>query len=308
MRSWRIPPLVIATAVVLVATGCTGKGGTTTHDDEASEPAASEPQEATVVAVDYSYPEAPAQLASGVIDVRFENRGTVGHELAFAGIGDASIQRWVEDLGGNALSAFPVPDYLDQVATPPFVSVEARGTAMATMTLTPGRYVMFCNVRDVTEGLEEAPHYKLGMVRELMVVAGDPEPTLPEADGTIVAGDDGFEVDLEAGDRSVNFMNEGPDQIHLTTIEAFPRGMDAAEAERAYGAKLASGKWPKGFPGLEGFGFSGIFSAGRGARLEFEEDTFQSGRVFVLACFLPDREGGKPHVVAYDEYALVTIE
>ena len=42
------------------------------------------------------------------------------------------------------------------------------------MTLTPGRYVMFCNVRDVTDGLEEAPHYKLGMVRELMVVGGDP--------------------------------------------------------------------------------------------------------------------------------------
>jgi len=296
------------TAVVLVATGCTGKGGATTHDGEANTPAAREPQEAVVVAVDYSYPEAPARLAAGVIDLRFENRGTVGHELAFAGIGDASIQRWVEDLGDDALSAFPVPDYLDQVATPPFVSVKAGGTAVATMTLTPGRYVMFCNVRDVTDGLEEAPHYQLGMVRELMVVGGDPEPTLPEADGTIVASDDGFEVDLEAGDRSVNFINEGPDQIHLTTIEAFPRGMDAAEAERIYEAKLASGKWPKGFPGLEGSGFSGIFSAGLGARLEFEEDTFRSGRVFVVACFLPDREGGKPHVIAYDEYALVTIE
>ena len=87
-------------------------------------------------------------------------------------------------------------------------------------------------------------------------------------------------------------MNEGPEQIHLTTIEAFPRGMDAAEAERAYEASpLGSGR---GIPGLEGFGFSGIFSAGLGARLEFEEDTFQSGRVFVLACFLPDREGGNP--------------
>ncbi len=262
MRSRRIRPLVIAAAVVVVATGCTGGGGTATQSDEASEPAASEPQEATVVAVDFSYPEAPAQLAGGVIDVRFENRGTVGHELAFAGIGDASIQRWVEDLGDNALSAFPVPDYLDQVATPPFVSVEAGGTALATMTLTPGRYVMFCNVRDVTDGLEEAPHYKLGMVRELMVVGGDPEPTLPEADGTIVASDDGFDVDLEAGDRSVNFMNEGPDQVHLTTIEAFPRGMDAAEAERAYEAKLASGSGRRDSLGSRGSGSAGSSARG----------------------------------------------
>ena len=130
LRSLRIRSLVIAVAVVVVANGCTAGDGPATHNDEArepgsGEPAASEPHGATFVAVDYSYPEAPAQLAGGVIDVRFENRGTVGHELAFAGIGDASIQRWVEDLGDNALSAFPVPDYLDQVATPPFVSVEA---------------------------------------------------------------------------------------------------------------------------------------------------------------------------------------
>ena len=69
------------------------------------------------------------------------------------------------------------------------------------MTLTPGRYMMFCNVQDVTDGLE-APHYKLGMVRELRRRQWSPELTLPEADGTIVASDDGFDVDLEAGDRA----------------------------------------------------------------------------------------------------------
>ena len=174
------------------------------------------------------------------------------------------------------------------------------------MTLTPGRYVMFCNVRDVTDGLEEAPHYKLGMVRELMVVGGDPEPTLPEADGTIVASDDGFDVDLEAGDRSVNFMNEGPEQIHLTTIEAFPRGMDAAEAERAYEAKLASGKWPRGFLGSRDSG-----SAGSSARGWAPDSS--SRRTRSSPASLSSRASSRigkvgTHVVAYDEYALVTIE
>ncbi|MGA9159877.1 MAG: hypothetical protein WB297_03280, partial [Actinomycetota bacterium] len=97
--------------------------------------------------------------------------------------------------------------------------------------------------------------------------------------------------------------------IHLTEILAFPEGVGAAEAEEAYQEKLAPGPTPKDFPPLDDTGvFSGIFSAGLGARLEFEEGTFVSGRTFIFACFVADREGGESHEIAYGQYEIVTIE
>lgn len=54
MRRTIVGGFLVAAAVVVVATGCTGEEGAATHNDEASDP-----QGATVVAVDYSYPEAP---------------------------------------------------------------------------------------------------------------------------------------------------------------------------------------------------------------------------------------------------------
>lgn len=307
MRSLRVRFLMVGAVVSLAMSACTDDGSTPTSGGDGSEPR-SEPQEVTIIAVDYGYTEVPVELEAGVIGLRFENQGTVSHEATLSGIGDTPIDRFVEDLRGRTgLEGLPFPEYLDQVAVPPFVSVEGGATGEATFTLTEGRYALWCSITDVARGDEKAPHYELGMVRELTVSRGDAEPQPLVADGTITATDYAFELDLEAGDRSVIFVNEGPDQVHLTTVEVYPEGVDAAAAEDAFETQLEPGPLPEGVPSPKGLGFSGIFSEGLGSRFELDGE-FESGRTYLFVCMVPDREGGEPHAIAYDMYEAITIE
>lgn len=311
MMSWRMRFLVIVAVVALVTAGCRDSGGAPTSAGGGSEPdgESTEPQEIRIVAVDYAYTEAPAEIEAGVVNLTFQNQGAIGHEATLSGIGDTSIQQFVEDLGGRqGLEGIPVPDYLDQVAVPPFVSVDPGATDEATYTLTEGRYALWCSITDVPKGEEEQPHYQLGMIREVRVTGGTPEVELPQADGTITATDYAFEVDIDAGDRNVNFINEGPDQVHFSTVEVYPKGVDAVEATRAYEAFLEPGNLPEGVPRFKGLGFSGIFSEGLGSRFQLFRGAFESGRTYVFACFVPDREGGEPHAIAYNMFEVVTLE
>ena len=103
-------------------------------------------------------------------------------------------------------------------------------------------------------------------------------------------------MDLEAGDRTVNFMNVGPDQIHLAIIEVYHEGVTEG-AREAFEEKRD--------------GPSGVDSAGSSDRPGCESlpaDALQSGRTYLFQCFVPDREGGKPHVTSYDMFSIVTIE
>jgi len=309
MSLWRARLLVIGVTIFLVTSACTGDGGGPTSAAQGTTPS-SEPQPATVVAVDYEYTEAPAELQGGTITMRFENHGTVAHELALSGIGDTSLERFADDLGGgNGLEGDPLPDYLDQIAVPTsFLTVHPGDAAEATFTLTEGRYAMWCSYTKVAKGDQPAAHYQLGMMRELIVSDGIAEPALPEADGTITATDYALDVDIEAGDRTINFINEGPDQFHVSTVEVYPEGVDAEEAEEAFRTQLQPGPSPDGVPGAHGLGFSGIFSEGLGGTFELYDGTFESGRTYLFECFVSDRQGGKSHTKAYSMYRIVTIE
>jgi hypothetical protein len=314
MGSMRTRCLVTGVVVVLLAGACRGDSapandsigaGSTSHREDDT----SEPQEVEIVAVDYAYSEAPKEIPAGVVNLTFENRGTVGHESTLTGIGDTPIEQWVEDLGGRTgLENSAFPDYIDQVAVPPFVTVSGGDTGHATFILTPGRYALWCSITDLAEGGQGPPHYALGMVREVTVSGGDPEPQLPPADGSITARDYTFDIDLEAGDTSVNFINEGPAQMHVSTVGVYPMGIDADEAERAFETQLEPGPPPQGVPTPKWLGFSGIYSEGLGGQFQLFRGEFGSGRTYVFACFLSDREGGKPHQKAYDMYAILTIE
>jgi hypothetical protein len=88
----------------------------------------------------------------------------------------------------------------------------------------------------------------------------------------------------------------------------YPEGVDEAEAAAAFEATLESGPPPKGNPSPAPVGFGGIFSDGLGAQIALDEDALESGRTYLFACWVPDREGGKPHAVAYRMYEVITIE
>jgi uncharacterized cupredoxin-like copper-binding protein len=307
MRSWRTRSLVILAVVALVASGCGNDGGEPAPaGDEGDQQSGGQAQAVSVVADDYEFSDAPVELEGGAVDLSFENQGEVSHEFALAGIGDTPVDQFVKEFG-PVLEGGPFPDYLDQVAVP--IELEGGASGGATFTVTEGNYVMFCALTGVVEGEKKAPHYELGMIQELTVSGGDAAPQLPAADGSITATDYAFEADLEAGDTSVNFVNEGPEQVHFASVSAYPEGTDAAEAEEAFKALVqAEGKPPQGLPQSEDVGFSGIYSDGLGGQFQLFQGEFEAGRTYLFSCFIQDRAGGPPHAIAYDMYEAVTIE
>lgn len=165
------------------------------------------------------------------------------------------------------------------------------------------------------EGPDEAPsgppHYELGMAQVIEVGAGDEGATLPEADGSITAFDYSFEADIDAGDTEINFVNDGPEQVHFASVQKFPEGTDAAAAEEAFAQLVEAGEDappPEGVPLPEDVGFSGIFSTGLGATFELEDGAAFEPGTYLLACFIQDREGGPPHAIGNQMYTAFTVE
>ena len=306
----RLRFLVVLSVVALVAGGCGG------GDDDASptpagvgtdaSEAPAEPQEVAIVAADYEFTDAPVELEGGIINLSFDNQGSVAHEVALAGVGDTPVDQFVKEFA-PVIEGGPFPDYIDQVAVP--IETKPGVSGEASFAVTEGSYVMFCALTGAAKGDKpKVPHYELGMIQELTVSGGAAEPQLPEADGTITATDYAFEADLEAGDSSVNFVNEGPDEVHFASVAVYPEGTDAAEAEEAFKAVLeATGPPPKGTPQPENVGFSGIYSENLGGRFQLTGGEFESGRTYLFSCFIQDRAGGAPHAIANNMYEAVTI-
>jgi hypothetical protein len=176
-----------------VTAGCSDGGGSM-PGGEGSEPAtdAIEPQKVKIVAVDYAFPEAPVELQSGVIQLHFENHGTVPHEVVLDGIGDTPLDQFVKGWRGWNFGD-PFPEFVDQVALPlPVYAIGGEGFD-ATFTLSEGRYALFCAYTTAPKGEKKISHLQRGQIRELTVVRGDGQPVLPEADGSITASDYAFE-------------------------------------------------------------------------------------------------------------------
>lgn len=333
MSSWKRSFSILA-ALALVAAGCGddddggGATGTSTTAEDApgTTAAEGEAQAVTIVGTDYEFTEAPDELSAGVVDLSFENEGEVRHEVALVEIGDTSLEQLLEDFP-PVLEGGPLPAYAENVAAP--IDIAGGESADVTFTVAEGTYALICALdgdaeaaatsttaeSGIGEGEAEEPsgppHFARGMAQTLTVGPGDPDAELPEADGTITAVDHGFETDIEAGDSTVTFLNTGPDEIHFASVSVFPEGTDVAAAEEAFKALLQSGEDappPEGVPLPEDVGFSGVFSAGLGSNFELAEGRqFESGRTYLLACFIQDRSGGPPHAVAYDMYEAFTV-
>jgi len=302
----------------------TAADGTTTVQEATTTGGEGEPEAVTIVANDYAFSDAPSELAAGVVELTFENAGQVEHELALIEIGDTPIDE-VGTALAPVLEGGPFPDFLENVSIP--AVADSGATVETTALLAAGDYALICTLTGVApaegatttmpaegaggegEGEEGPPHYELGMVQPLTVTAGDGSTTLPEADSTITASDYAFDVDVSAGDQTVAFVNEGPDQVHHAVFFPFAEGIDEAAAGTALTAFLSSeeeGPPPPEFDfEAQTFDDFGVFSAGLGATYEA---SFESGRTYAVVCFIQDRSGGPPHAIAHDMTEVFTVE
>ncbi|HEV2810095.1 MAG TPA: hypothetical protein VGV93_06840 [Acidimicrobiales bacterium] len=326
--------LVVVAALSLVATAC----GTDDVAEDAADPTTTEEQSTTtapedggeatavtIVADDYVFSEAPAEIEAGLVDVTFENVGGVEHELALVEIGDTPIDQVGEDLAPT-LEGGPFPDYVENLAIP--LVADGGETVTSSALVAEGNYALICTFTGVApeedastttavEGIggeeeEEGPrHYDLGMIRPLTVTAGEADATLPESESSVTARDYSFDVDVSAGRQTVNFTNEGPDQVHHAVFFPFNEGVDEAAAEAALDTFLSSEDEQAPPPpeidleGLESSPEFGVFSTGLGASYDAE---FESGRTYAVVCFIQDRAGGPPHVFAHDMKEIFTVE
>ncbi len=240
-------------------------------------------------------------------------------------IGDTPLDQVGADLTPT-IEGGPFPDYLQNLAVP--VVADGGATEQTTALLAEGNYALICTFTGVapdeaatttsvvegTGGAEEEegpPHYELGMIRPITIVPGDDAATLPESESSVTARDYAFDVNVSAGQQTVTFMNEGPDQIHHAVFFPFREGIDKAAAEQALDTFLASeeeGPPPPEFDigeGWQNVTDFGLFSTGLGATYEV---AFESGRTYAVVCFIQDRSGGPPHVIGNGMKEIFTVE
>jgi len=256
-----------------------------------------------VSAVDYAFEGLPEEIPGGVVEIAFSNDGGAEHEIAFVEVGDVEPDQFFTDFAPYIEGGAPAPDYVTN-----FVGANEASPGDATdlaYTLSEGRYVAFCALTSVPgadpeseEAEEGPPHFTQGMQQIVEVTAAEGDAELPEADGTITAVDYDFEVDLEAGDTTINFTNDGPDQPHFAGFDRYEEGTTPEEAVEAFSVffELEEGQAPpEGTLEGEEVAFSGVATPGNGIGFELPEG-LEPG-TYVFYCFLSDREGGPPHAL-----------
>lgn len=314
--------LAAGLALTLGLAAC-GDSADDEDDDAAPTPASSttvpeaEVQAVEIVGVDYGYSQVPDSLTAGLVELSFDNQGKVEHEVALVEIGDTPLEQFLTEFQ-PVLEGGPFPAYAEHVTAPVFA--EGGESAEVTFNVAEGTYALICtfdadaDAPPAEEGQEEEgpagpAHFTRGMAQVLEVRPGEENVTLPETDGAITAVDYGFEVDVSDGDQEITFLNDGPDEVHFGSISVFPEGTDEAAAEAAFQTLLQSedGPPPEGTVMPEDVGFSGIFSTGLGNTFEMSEP-FQSGRTYIVTCFIQDRAGGPPHAIAHQMYEVFAVE
>ena len=278
-------------------------------DDDAVDDASDTPttevevQEIDVTAIDYSYSEVPTEIDAGLVTMNFSNEGTVTHEAALIEIGDAEQADFLARFAPAVSQGGPFPDEAQNVAAP--IEVPAGETASVTFLVNEGKYLMLCTLTgdaddpDSEEESEDpaAMHMNKGMATPVTVNAGE-AGELPDADGAITAADYTFDLDVEEGDESINFLNTGAeDQVHFGSLVQFPEGTSEEDALSTFAA-FTSEEGPgedNVQPSDDEFGFSGVYSKDLGGQFTVK-DGFTPG-TYVIACFISDREGGPPHGV-----------
>ena len=203
--------LIGLTAVALAVSGCGGGG---------------EP-DANVLDVrgdEYAF-VMPEQTQPGWTTIDFRNTGDEPHEFALFRLDEGKT---IDDV--QALLSDPAaqqqgpPDWANIVAGVPTIASGAE--ASLTQELDPGRHVLVCFL----EGPSGKPHFADGMIRELEVT-GEARGDEPEADAELVLSRRFEAPEVEAGERTLRFRNDGNKPASLFLV-AYEQGKNTEDLER----------------------------------------------------------------------------
>ena len=153
-------------------------------------------------------------------------------------------------------------------------------------------------------------HFELGMTKTITVRAPSKPAELPSDVPTIVATDWAFTVPtIDPGHVTLQVRNDGPNELHHAVLLAYSGDVTPEDAKKALveaiGAQFG-GPPPTlelGFP--DSVGGSTVFTPGQGGTFDV---TLRAGLTFALACFLPDRDGGLPHLLSHGMVTTFRLE
>lgn len=215
----------------------------------------------------------PKSVEGGVVEIEFTNSAKGDHGAQLIGVKAGHTPQEAlaagEAWGENGK---PLPDWLSIAGG--VGSVPSGKSATATQELAPGKYVVF----DIDTNANA----------ELEVTGDSGSGELASDGGTIDATEYQFtSTGLKAGNNRVLFENTGG-QPHLIAGIGLKPGSTIADVRKFF-------KTEKGQPPIdESRNFNtAVLDGGakQSVNLELEQGKY------ALLCFVPDREGGPPHVV-----------
>lgn len=214
---------------------------------------------------------APKSIEAGVVTVDLKNSTKKGGGLQFVRIvGDHSPAEVIKVGNSWGEKATPLPDWIELKGGVPNAPPGTSETA--TQSLVPGKYLAL-----ELEGNEYAE----------FEVTGDGKDQVDAPAATIDATEYSFKASgLKAGKSEVLFDNKGG-QPHFVVGLPINEGKSIDDVKTFF--KEEKGKPPFSEKG----GFDSPISDGGGKQVITLD--LKKGR-YALACFIPDRQGGPPHV------------
>jgi hypothetical protein len=165
------------------------------------------------------------QTQPGWTTIDFTNTGVEPHEFALFRLDEGkTIDDVQELLSDPAAQQQGPPEWVTIVAGVPTLAAGAESAL--TQELEPGRHVLVCFL----EGPSGRPHFADGMIRELEV-AGEARGDEPDADAELALGEGLEAPEVEAGERTLRFRNDGAEPSSLFLV-AYEPGKTAEDLER----------------------------------------------------------------------------
>jgi hypothetical protein len=265
--------LVLAAALLLAA--CGGDDGPETRSLEIR---ATEPSEDRYGIV------GPDSIEAGLVEIQFTNSGKLEHEAQLLKIEDDHTTEEALRAFDGIIRGRPAPDWF--LARGGVGTIRPGETATVTQRLEPGSYIFVDSGEP--EGRNVEPHYNQGAVSELTVTGEATDADLPDADATVNASEYSFSATgLQAGKNKIAFRNVGGQWHHLVVSPIRP-GSTIEDVRRFI--RTEEGPAPIGDTN------TAETAVLDGGEAQLTEVDLRPGR-YAMMCFIPDRQGGPPHVV-----------
>lgn len=227
-----------------------------------------------VTATDFAF-AMPDTLPSGVTTFRLVNQGAELHHLMLTRIPDGMTLADFAKLPEGPPPAGAVMIGGPNPATP-------GGSVEATLDLAPGQYTVIC----VIPSADGKPHVTKGMMRGLVVTAGNSTAALPTPDVTMTLSDYDFQLStpLTAGRRVIRVENaaEQPHELVFVKLNAGKTAQDLVD----WAMKMEGP--PPGVP------LPGTSPMSKGVSNTVVVEVTPGD--YALVCFVPDAKDGRPHL------------